>query len=357
MSQPRKFSLRNEAGDILALSEHRTTGIASINPKGLGIGFENTVENFSTAQIVKARRAKLPDFEIDIVLGMNWSNATPRKLYMQIIEFFNKPPYTLIYNNDNGQFYKDVELLDMPMTDIKESQTIQETLKFTQTGLWYQEQVFVGSDPVLPRTEVEGYLYRQDDKLTAADIDKVGRAYNVKGKRVDFRGSNDSMPSNDPDYNVAEGVIFSANMTSASSAGVFDLHNDSIYFGLQDSSPLEVVVKGAGLPDVPPSLMVNPWWEIVDGDGKVLATDMYLTKLARYEQLVVRSGYGRNAAYIVNTETGARRDAYQLQDHTKTNFVQVPLGTSQIRFHTTGATVLSAGDVRLTMRKEYISVA
>lgn len=352
MSQPRKFSIRNDDGDILALSEHRTTGIASINPKGLGVGFENTVENFSTAQIVKARRAKLPDFEIDIVLGMNWSNATPRKLYMQIIEFFNKPPYTLIYNNDNGEFYKEVELLDMPMTDIKESQTIQETLKFTQTGLWYQEQVFVGSDPVLPRTDAEGYVYRADDKLTAADPDKLGRAYNVKGKRLDTWSTHDNLHED-----FEEGVVFSSNMTSASSAGVFDLHNDSIYFGLQDSSPLEIVIKGAGSQDVQPSVMQNPWWEVVDADGKVIATDMYLTPLYHFEQLVVRSGYGRNAAYIVNTDTGARRDAYQLQDHTKTNFIQVPLGNSQLRFHTTNNTEIGAGDVRITMRKEYIMVA
>lgn len=666
MAQPRKFSIRNDVGDVLALSEHRKTGIASINPKGLGIGFENTLENFGTAQIVKQRRAKLPDFEIDIVLGMNWSNATPRQLYMQIIQFFNKPPYTLIYENGNGKYLKDVELLDMPMTDIKESQTIQETLKFTQTGLWYQDTVFVGNDPAGARTEAEGLLYRQASKLTAADPDKLGRAYNIggaeyqindmkslnlldgtrdfsgpnwanmdgkaidgtfkglavltqqsgtntgavhkftipddgvylfslygnsKGHRAQFiveatgspamiRDVNNStmeqfryvgsykkgqaismylrfsapsdvvagglsvaghMISKVPDlsgYNLltdsegfinkdvpesqavtsitspysarmtendttflrfsrvaggvsdwfraylsrgaisnvfpkvaikgntrytfsaylrgsgthtliaydswsnpinagqsvtltsdwkwytftalsrptadlpadktvqffvrsdtvgsvidikepminegstaepwalsyseipqewspseaeleaanSVGAVYSDNKVINGTGGVFDLHNDSIYFGLQDSSPLEIVVTGQGTNTTPNAIMKNPWWEIVDENGKVLATDMYLTDLLAVEQLVIRSGYGRNAAYIVNTETGARRDAYQLQDHSKTNFVQVPLGASQLRFHTTNNLVMKAGDIRLTMRKEYIAV-
>lgn len=351
MARPRKFTLLNAAGDEMQLDEHRTTGIATINPKGLGIGFENTVENFSTAQIIKARRAVLPDFEVDIVLGMNWSKQTTRQLFMNLVRFFDASPYVLKYENDNGVFYKDVELKDMPLTDLKESQLIQETFKFTQKGLWYQDVVFVGQDPIEPRTDAEGAVYRQKDKLGATDPDKLGRAYDVKGKRMDEPYYNDPTPK---DY--VEGYVMSSNASSTAQAGVFDLHNDSIYFGLQDSSPLEVIVQGQGEKGFPDTIMKNPWWEIVNTDGVVIASDAYVTDLLAIEQLVVVAGFGRNDAYIVNLNTGQRRPAYQLQDHTKTNFLMAPIGDSQLRFHTTNATNISADSVKLTMRKEYVAV-
>lgn len=345
MTVPRKFTLINTRGDRLQLSEHRNTGIATINPKGIGVGFTNTLEDYSTAQVIKQRRVKLPDFEIDIVLGMNFADATPREIYLNIVKFLNHAPYTLEYATENGKFFKDVDLLDLPMTDLKESHLIQETLKFTQKTLWYQEIVFVGQDTAADRTDAEGAVLRDGSALETTDPDKLGRGYIMTGK--DLRSSGSS-PLGQPNPNGVKGYVYSSNKASTGAGGVFDLHNDSIYFGLQNSSPLEISITGRNY--------ANPWWELLDSNGKVLASDAYKTTLTANKQLVVRGGFGRTEAKIVDTTTGGSVPAYQLQDHTKTNFVTAPLGDSQLRFHTTNNATLVASDIKITMRKEYVMV-
>lgn len=330
MTRPRKFSLINGTADELMLSDHRASGIAVINPKGLGIGFTNTLEDFNTNQIVKNKRVKLPDFEIDLLLGLNWSNATPRQLYMQIIKFLNNPPYTLKYVTENGEFKKDVELLDLPMSDIKESQTIQETVKFSQLSLWYQETTFKGKDPEQPRTDKDGKILRDGAKLAATDPQKLGRAYNI---------------------NPGDGYVYSSNIGANGTGGVFDLHNDSIYFGLQSESPLEIIIKGPAT-----GAYKSPFWEIVGPDGKVISTDAYNLDVVAGQQLIIRGGFGKNRARIQDIATGIDIDAYQKQDHSKTNFINVPLGDSQLRFHTSDNRGYAAGDILITMRKEYMAV-
>lgn len=346
MAKPRSFALINSAGDRLSLSTHRDTGIATINPKGLGIGFTNTTEDYSTAQIVKARRGKLPDFEIDIVLGLNWANATPRALYVQLVEFLDKTNasghYTLEYTNDIGTYYKLVSLIDLPMTDIKESQTIQETLKFTQCTLWYQDVIFGGEDPAPERNEGEGFLVRQDDKLLADVAQAFGRAFNTQGYPYHGAKVQDNV-----------GIVMSSNRATSGTGGVFDLHNDSKYLGLQDSSPIAIIIRGSKTNHLPYS---NPYWEIVDDDGKVLATDAYKLDVRKGQQLEIFGGFGRNRAKLVDQATLFEDDAYQKQDHSKTNFVQAPLGSSQLRLHTTNNVAIKAEDVIVTMRKEFVLV-
>lgn len=347
MAKPRSFALINSAGDRLSLSTYRDTGIATINPKGLGISFTNTTEDYSTAQIVKARRGKLPDFEIDIVLGLNWANATPRKLYNDLVAFLDKTNasghYTLEYENDVGTYYKLVSLIDLPMTDIKESQTIQETLKFTQCTLWYQDVVFGGEDPAPERNDGDGFLVRQDDKLLSDVAQAFGRAFNTQGFK--YHGGTTA-----PDD---VGIVMSSNRATSGTGGVFDLHNDSKYLGLQDSSPMSIIIRGSATNALP---YANPYWEIVDDDGKVLATDAYSLNVAKGQQLEIFAGFGRNRAKLVDQATGFEDDAYQKQDHSKTNFVQAPLGSSQLRLHTTNNVAIKAEDVIVTMRKEYVLV-
>lgn len=486
MTRPRKFSIINGSADELMLSDHRASGIAVINPKGLGIGFTNTLEDFNTNQIVKNKRVKLPDFEVDLLLGLNWSNATPRQLYMQIIKFLNNPPYTLKYVTENGEFKKDIELLDLPMSDIKESQTIQETIKFSQLSLWYQELTFKGKDPEQPRTDKDGKILRDGAKLAATDPQKLGRAYNIAGADYtpgggtglnlldgtrDFSGnwgnsenwvtdgtyegltvkkrtgqfgglfkaftapkdgvyafsayiksansndvwrwvnvnnvdiSNSILGSNfgwkrdiltlelkagdvafiryefqapgtsstlwtaghkwesgstatpwtqsESEMKAANGVgyVYSSNIGANGTGGVFDLHNDSIYFGLQSESPLEIIIKGPAT-----GAYKSPFWEIVGPDGKVISTDAYNLDVVAGQQLVIRGGFGKNRARVQDIATGIDIDAYQKQDHSKTNFVNVPLGDSQLRFHTADNTEYAAGDILITMRKEYMAV-
>ena len=122
---------------------------------------------------------------------------------------------------------------------------------------------------------------------------------------------------------------------------VMSLNNKSQYFGLQSGSPSVITVKGP--------CSVNPTWTVVQ-NGNVVATDGFVLTLTDNQKLVVSSYPEDQYARIYNPD-GSYVDVSQLQDYTKTNFVQIPEGESTVLFY-----LDANSDVNITFKEERLLV-
>lgn len=119
------------------------------------------------------------------------------------------------------------------------------------------------------------------------------------------------------------------------------LNNDSEYFGLKTTSPTLITITGPCA--VPPS------WKIIQ-DGNVLYEDGFQLTLTDDQKLIVSSYPEDQYARVYNAD-GSFADVSQLQDFTKTNFVQVPAGQSTAVFSVDKDT-----GVNLTFKEERLLV-
>ncbi|MFT9266997.1 hypothetical protein [Oenococcus sp.] len=133
-------------------------------------------------------------------------------------------------------------------------------------------------------------------------------------------------------------VYIESNQGSNSKA--LSLTNNSRYFGLQDGSPCLITIKGK---------CSNPHWSVVQ-KGQVVATDGFILELADNQKLIV-SSYPENQYARVYNPDGSYSDVSQLQDFTKTNFVQIPQGNSTVLFY-----IDNTADVSLTFKEERLLV-
>jgi len=122
---------------------------------------------------------------------------------------------------------------------------------------------------------------------------------------------------------------------------VMSLNNKSQYFGLQSGSPSVITVNGP--------CSVNPTWTVVQ-NGNVVATDGFVLTLTDNQKLVVSSYPEDQYARLYNPD-GSYVDVSQLQDYTKTNFVQIPEGESIILFY-----LDANSDVNITFKEERLLV-
>ena len=122
---------------------------------------------------------------------------------------------------------------------------------------------------------------------------------------------------------------------------VMSLNNKSQYFGLQSGSPSVITVKGP--------CSVNPTWTVVQ-KGNVVATDGFVLTLTDNQKLVVSSHPEDQYARLYNPD-GSYVDVSQLQDYTKTNFVQIPEGESTVLFY-----LDADSDVNITFKEERLLV-
>lgn len=122
---------------------------------------------------------------------------------------------------------------------------------------------------------------------------------------------------------------------------VMSLNNKSQYFGVQQGSPSIITVKGP--------CSVNPTWTVVK-KGNVVATDGFVLTLTDNQKLVVSSYPEDQYARLYNPD-GSYVDVSQLQDYTKTNFVQIPEGESTVLFY-----LDADSDVNITFKEERLLV-
>ncbi|NKY83009.1 hypothetical protein HF963_02765 [Weissella soli] len=139
----------------------------------------------------------------------------------------------------------------------------------------------------------------------------------------------------DPHYYV----YFESNRLSNEKG--MQLNNNSEYFGLQSASPSLITITGP--------CSVNPSWRIIQ-NGNVLYEDAFHLTLTS-DQILIVSSYPENQYARVYNADGSFADVSQLQDFTKTNFVQVPAGQSTALFSVDKDT-----GVNLTFKEERLIV-
>ncbi|AHL18980.1 hypothetical protein LP083-1_015 [Listeria phage LP-083-1] len=131
-------------------------------------------------------------------------------------------------------------------------------------------------------------------------------------------------------------------------SGVFNITNDSVYFGLTDGSPCIIEISDTinGL--------TNPGWAITVA-GQTVASDAYTGTIPKEYGIRVSSIDGEAEAIRYNLTTNVPENIYQTQDQTKSNFVKFPIGVSQIRF--SGLNLSSPGlMIKIRLRREVLSV-
>lgn len=121
------------------------------------------------------------------------------------------------------------------------------------------------------------------------------------------------------------------------------LVNKSQYFGLQKGSPCIITISGS------PTDTLSPSWSVIQ-NGSIVATDGVLVSISENQKLVVSSYPEDQYARVYNPD-GSYADVSQLQDFTKTNFVQIPEGESTVLFY-----VDNQATVNLTFKEERLLV-
>lgn len=279
----RTFKLENAVGNVLDLMDLNHFGH---NPKGLGIELDNDFVDNGMDFLFKKAKQSQAEIQFEAIFGIE--NQESYSVFEKTASFFNFPPFVLQYSFEEGKlFYRDCRLKSLSKSEIGSSNALEENLVLILTGPWYQWK--------------EGSL--------AEYIDHEG-----DGKAYDF---------NYP-------YIYEDNFTD--NRYFFLLDNDSRYFGLRSSSPLEIVITAGNEP------IVNPSWSIRQEDN-IFQSDGYFLTLNPGDQLVVSSNPQAQKAviYIAGEEP---RNVYQQQDVTKTNFVTAPTGKSTLFFENCkGATI------------------
>ncbi|WP_367366685.1 phage distal tail protein domain-containing protein [Leuconostoc pseudomesenteroides] len=123
---------------------------------------------------------------------------------------------------------------------------------------------------------------------------------------------------------------------------VVSLINKSQYFGLQKGSPCVITISST-------NETISPSWSVIK-NGSIVATDRMLLILSKNQRLVVSSYPEDQYARVYNPD-GSYADVSQLQDFTKTNFVQIPEGESTVLFY-----VDNQATVNLTFKEERLLV-
>ncbi|WP_439424823.1 phage distal tail protein domain-containing protein [Oenococcus alcoholitolerans] len=118
------------------------------------------------------------------------------------------------------------------------------------------------------------------------------------------------------------------------------LVNDSNYFGMQKGSPCLIEIDGP---------VTNPSWSIVQ-NGIIIATDAFSLSLSNNQKLLVSSYPDDQYARVYNPD-GSYSDVSQLQDFTKSNFVQIPQGESTALFY-----VGQQANINITFKEERLLV-
>ncbi len=209
----------------------------------------------------------------------------------------------------------------------------------TDSGTWYRD----GRLNSLTKTEIGGSTVFATDRINESfTLEFINNWYN--NKTAEYK-------SYDPDPNLGQyAKIYSytyqpyyvyQESSRPSNEKVMSLNNKSQYFGLQSGSPSIITVKGP--------CSVNPTWTVVQ-KGNVVATDGFVLTLTDNQKLVVSSYPEDQYARLYNPD-GSYVDVSQLQDYTKTNFVQIPEGESTVLFY-----LDADSDVNITFKEERLLV-
>ncbi|ACI00375.1 gp15 [Listeria phage P40] len=130
--------------------------------------------------------------------------------------------------------------------------------------------------------------------------------------------------------------------------GIFNVNNDSVYMGLTDGSPCIITAYD------PVSGITNPAVSVTV-DGNITQSDRYVISIPNDYAWEVSSIDGTAYCVRYNRTTGVFENIYQYQDQTKTNFIKIPVGDSQVRFG--GINFDNPGSyAKIIVRRERLSI-
>ncbi|WP_228934661.1 phage distal tail protein domain-containing protein [Leuconostoc pseudomesenteroides] len=296
------FALTNARGETVDINNDK---LLSYTPTGLGVQFTNTYSQYETYFKATKSTVTQGQFQINILFGDVESQAY--QTFSDFAQFLAYQPLTLTYTTDSGTWYRDGRLNS------------------------------------LTKTEIGGSTVFATDRINESfTIEFINNWYN--NKTAEYK-------SYDPDPNLGQyAKIYSytyqpyyvyQESSRPSNEKVMSLNNKSQYFGLQSGSPSIITVKGP--------CSVNPTWTVVQ-KGNVVATDGFVLTLTDNQKLVVSSYPEDQYARLYNPD-GSYVDVSQLQDYTKTNFVQIPEGESTVLFY-----LDADSDVNITFKEERLLV-
>lgn len=321
----RSFKLYNAENDLIDLLEN--TDFFGANPEGLGVSFEHSFyeanANFKRSNSILSQ---VP-FTIEVYFGAKTKKAYER--YDEFIGFLNKPPYRLEYETNAGKWSRDYVLNELTKTEI------------TKAGTMIEQVVLLPSTP----------FYRKRTEKTDIVADQPGDGKIYVEFEVEQRPSGVSLsydyiydyvyfspPEKTPEtvHGYAYPYIYEGHYGGRN--GVFVIDNGSRYLGSSQGSPVEIEITGPAL---------NPYWEVVQG-SKILQDDGFNLDVPGGYKLIVSSLPGNQKAILVAPD-GTESNIYQQQDLSKSNFVTLPVGRSQLIFH-------NCEFIRFTYREESVTV-
>ncbi|MFQ8677398.1 MAG: phage distal tail protein domain-containing protein [Enterococcus avium] len=266
----RVFKMSNASGREYSLNQEN--GVLAINPSGLGVEFSNTFTqvkaNFRNDK-VDLNQNEIP---LSLLFGTRKEDEA-YQLYSDFINFLNSPPFVLYYITDAGMNQRECVLKKLSKSE-----------KSFGGGMLKEDFILEATTPWFT---LESF-HRQG-------ISKK-RGF---GKIYDYRYSYR--------YNIDE---FSAQNS-------IEIQNRSLYLSADDSymSPTSIQIKGP---------VTNPAWNIYS-NGSIVQSDRILDVVESGETLIV-SSYAQDTKAIKILKDGTIMNVYPKMDHSKTNFVRLPVG-------------------------------
>ncbi len=144
----RKISMINEKGDLIDFSDREKFLLYDVS--GLGVEFDNKVDIFNASVLMNSQSLKLGSLKATLLVGQNSSNGY--EIFTEIFRFLNSPPYTMLYETDNGVYYRSCVLNKLTKSDMKKGRIFLEDIIFDFLTPFYREI----SETYKPNSDTEG---------------------------------------------------------------------------------------------------------------------------------------------------------------------------------------------------------
>ncbi len=138
----------NEKGDLLDFSDREKFLLYDVS--GLGVEFDNKVDIFNASVLMNSQSLKLGSLKATLLVGQNSSNGY--EIFTEIFRFLNSPPYTMLYETDNGMYYRSCVLNKLTKSDMKKGRIFLEDVVFDFLTPFYKEI----SETYKPNSDTEG---------------------------------------------------------------------------------------------------------------------------------------------------------------------------------------------------------
>lgn len=387
----REFYLKNARGDRVELQGVKE-GVQMLNPQGLGVTFNHEFDYNDGNFTLLNSEVEQGNVSGSILVGLG--ELSPYKEFTEFTKFANYVPLVLEYTIDGDTYQRDCYIDSLSKSEIVTGDILIEQLSLVTTTPYYKDtaQAYVENPPIdgiagkvyamvefPPSTHyaIPPNEYLRGDTLSYGE-DMYAAHYNINhyedGSNYAREGSDTiilvAIRSNQT-FDLDDWIVYSAPSVKhydyiyehtygeseiinhniayhlsdytydtdiSAENGIYNIHNESVYMGVSETSPMIVTVYGP---------CTNPYWEIIQ-DSKMLQSDGYLLEVPENHRLEV-SSYPQNLYCKLISLDGVESSVYQQQDISRSNFVTAPLGSSKIVFG-------NVKNVRISVREESIVV-